>query len=266
MSTLTVRASSWGSLFDCAYKWEGEHLLGMRKASGLRAQLGTAIHAGTAAFDSAHLSGEKISIDDAAQVFVDSLANPTQEVDYDSDDLTIKDAQRIGLVLTSKYCSQIAPKMNYQSVEMPLEPMEINCGGDTIIRLTGTMDRARVVQTAGGKVINDLKTGARVVANGAVVIKGRSAQLGTYQLMSEATDGEQTFGAQITGLQTTSTAAIGVSEVFDAKKIMIGTDHQRGLIEFAAVMFRAGLFPPNPQSQLCSPKYCARWGTCIYHE
>ncbi|RTT90057.1 PD-(D/E)XK nuclease family protein, partial [Pseudomonas aeruginosa] len=26
------------------------------------------------------------------------------------------------------------------------------------------------------------------------------------------------------------------------------------------------LFPPNPQSPLCSPKYCPRWRTCPYHE
>lgn len=266
MSTLTVRASSWGALFDCAYKWEGEHVLGMRKASGLRAQLGTAVHAGTAAFDSARLAGEDISIDNAAQVFIDTLINPQQEVDFKSDDITLREAEKIGLTLTSKYCNQIAPKMNYLSVEMPLNPLQIDCGGGTIIRLTGTMDRARVVASANGKVINDLKTGARVVSDGVVIIKGRSAQLGAYQLMSENTDGEETVGAQITGLQTTAAAPVGVSVVFDAKKVMTGTDHERGLIEYAAVMFRAGLFPPNPQSQLCSPKYCARWSSCLYHE
>ena len=36
---LVVRASSWGALFDFAHKWEGEHLQGMRKPAGLRAQL-----------------------------------------------------------------------------------------------------------------------------------------------------------------------------------------------------------------------------------
>jgi hypothetical protein len=50
-SVFKVRASSWGRLFDCAYAWEGTHILGLKKASGLRAQLGTAIHASTAAFD-----------------------------------------------------------------------------------------------------------------------------------------------------------------------------------------------------------------------
>jgi len=265
MSEFKVRASSWGRLFDCAMAWEGEHILGMRKPSGLRAQLGTGIHAGTAAFDSGRLAGEPISLDDACEVFVHTLKNPEQDVDYRQDDLTVRDAEKIGLVLTVKYCTEIAPNMDYVSVEMPLEPLLIDCGGVTV-KLTGTMDRARVVRTAGGKVINDLKTGGRVIANGEVVVQGRSAQLGTYQIMSEQTDGEETFGAQITGLQTTAKAAVGVSRVFDAKKIMLGTEDEKGLIEYAAGMFKTGLFPPNPQSQLCSPKYCARWKTCMYHE
>ncbi|WP_050466337.1 PD-(D/E)XK nuclease family protein [Herbaspirillum chlorophenolicum] len=266
MSEIRVRASSWGSLFDCAYRWEGEHILGMRKASGLRAQLGTAVHAGTAAFDQATLSGTPISIDAAAGVFVETLHNPEQDVDYKQDDLTVRDGETIGLKLLARYCSIIAPSMDYQSVEMALEPLVIDCGGDILVRLTGTMDRARVARVDGRKIIPDIKTGARVIANGVVSTQGRAAQLGAYQLMSENTDGEPTDGAQIIGLQTTAAANVGVSRIFDAKRVMVGTDTEKGLIEYAAVMFQTGLFPPNPQSQLCSSKYCARWSKCMYHE
>lgn len=266
MSVFTARASSWGSLFDCAHRWEGDHMLKMSKPGGLRAQLGTAVHASTALFDQARLVGVSISPDDAAEAFMQTLHNPEREVDYTQDDLTVKDAERIGLVLHSKYCTEIAPHMNYQSVEMPLEPLVIDCGGDIHVRLTGTMDRARVIAAADGKVINDIKTGSRVITKGVVNVQARSAQLGTYQLMSEYTDNEPTVGAQITALQTTSLAPVGVSRVFDAKKIMLGTDDKPGLIQYAAAMFKSGLFPPNPQSQLCSKKYCARWNSCMYHE
>lgn len=267
-SVITVRASSWGSLFDCAHRWEADHLLKIRKPSGLRTQLGTAIHASTAAFDAARLAEQEITPDAAADVFIDKLHHPEYDVDYSQDDLTVKEAEKIGLTLHTKYCTEISPKMNYLSVEMPLQPMEIDCGGGVAIRLTGTMDRARVVKADDGKVINDLKTGRRLIASakGEVSIKGRAAQLGTYQIMSEATDGEPTVGAQITALQTTNAGLVGVSKVFDAKRVMLGTDSEKGLIEYAALMFRAGLFPPNPQSTLCDKKYCARWNTCIYHE
>ncbi|MBN9117495.1 MAG: PD-(D/E)XK nuclease family protein, partial [Pandoraea sp.] len=56
-SIYTVRASSWGALFDCSYRWEGIHLLKLRNVVGLRAALGTAIHAGTAVFDQSRLDG-----------------------------------------------------------------------------------------------------------------------------------------------------------------------------------------------------------------
>ncbi len=262
-----VRASSWGSLFDCAHRWEGEHLLGMRKPSGLRAQLGTAVHASTAAFDNGRLPGSSaVSADASADVFVNTLHHPEREVDYSKDDLSVKDAERIGLSLHTKYCFELSPMFSFKSVEQTLEPLDIDCGGGIVVRLTGTMDRARVAQTDGGIVIPDIKTGSRVIEKGVASIKGRSAQVGTYQLMYEHTEGVQTVGGQVLALQTSGKPQALASAVFDAKRVMVGTDTQKGLIEFAAEMFRSGLFPPNPQSMLCSSKYCARWDHCNFHE
>lgn len=266
-SVTSARASSWGSLFDCAFRWEGEHLLGMRKSAGLRAQLGTALHASTAKYDSSRLpGGDPISVDDAAGVFVDTLTHPDRDVDYAQDELTLRDAEKIGLSLHTSYCLDIAPRFQFQSVEATLKPLDIDCGNGTVVRLTGTMDRARVATTPAGPVIPDIKSGARVMERGAVVIKGRSAQLGTYQLMYEQEHLTPTAGAQVIGLHTSSKPSVGVSPVFDARRVMVGTDDSPGLIEIAAAMFRTGLFPPNPQSLLCSQRYCARWSTCAYHE
>lgn len=267
MSTYTVRASSWASVFDCAFKWEGEHLLGIRKPSGLRAHLGTSIHASTAAYDLGRLDGHPLSVDDAAGIFVDSLHKPDREVDFSQDDLDVRTAEHIGLKLHTAYCLDIAPRFHYVAVEAKLQPMEIDCGGGTVIRLTGSMDRARVTESIGGEhLISDLKTGSRVISDGVASIKGRSPQLGTYQLMYEQSEGVRTEGAQIIALQTNKTAQTAVSQVFDAKRVMVGDDNAPGLIEIAAQMFRSGLFPPNPSSHLCSEKYCARWSTCPYHE
>jgi hypothetical protein len=262
----SVRASAWANLFDCAYKFEGEQILGIRKAAGLRAQLGTAIHASTATFDKARILGFPVTIDDSASVFVDTLRNPERDVDYQQDDLSISDAEVIGLKLHTRYCADLSPRFNFQSVEALLQPMDIDCGSGMIVRLTGTMDRARVATTPAGAVIPDIKTGSRVIEDGQAKIKGRSAQLGTYQLMHERQTGELTAGAQVLALQTSSKPQVAASQVFDAKRVMIGTDTTPGLIEHAATMFRTGLFPPNPQSMLCSQKYCARWASCIYHE
>lgn len=260
-----VRASSFGNLFDCAYRFEYEQLMKMRTASSLRAWLGTSIHASTAAFDQAALSGDPISSNDAANVFTKTLWEPTEEVAKDPK-LTWRQAELIGLTLHARYCAEIAPAMHFESVEMKLKPLDVEAEG-VIIRLTGTMDRARVTRTgARKKVIADLKTGGRLIRDGVVSTKGRAAQLGTYQILSEYTDGEQTDGAQIMALQTSSTTLVGVSKVFDAKRHMIGTDEAPGLLEMAAKMFKIGLFPPNPQSVLCDKKYCSRWDVCKYHD
>ncbi|WP_347558535.1 PD-(D/E)XK nuclease family protein [Robbsia sp. KACC 23696] len=265
MSNITIRASAWGGFFDCAHKFEWEHLLKHRKAAGLRALLGTAVHAGTAAFDQARLQQAPILPDDAADAFVESLRTPEYDVDYKQDDLKLQEAERIGLTLVSRYCTTIAPQFDFIAVEMALEPLVIDCGGGTTVTLTGTMDRARVAATDDGVVIPDVKTGRAVVNKDGVSTKARAPQLGTYQLMYENTAKEPTVGSQIIGLGTTAAAPVGVSHVFDARTVMLGDGEQRGLIQYAAEMFRAGMFPPNPSSPLCSPKYCARWSTCLFH-
>lgn len=260
----TVRASSWGRLFDCAHAWEATHILGMKKPAGMRALLGTAVHAGTAAFDRARLEGVTCTPDDAAGVLVDELRNPAQEVDMGQDGLSIDEAERIALVVLVKYCAEIAPRFEYIDVETTLDPLNIDCGNGMTVRLTGTMDRARVAATEGGIVVPDVKTGTRVLVDGKAVTQGRAAQTGTYQLMYEATKKVSTVGSQIIALSTSSRPAAAVSPIFDARRVMVGEPDKPGLLEHAAAMFRTGLFPPNPSSVLCSPKYCARWSSCLF--
>lgn len=262
-----VRASAFGSLFDCGMRFEWETLMRKQRASSLRAWLGTSIHASTAAFDQAKLDGMPISADDAADVFQETLWNPTEDVDFKDPKLTPQQAEVIGLTLHARYCAEIAPLMNYESVEKKLKPMDIETEG-VIIRLTGSMDRARVVRAAKRhKIIADVKSGGRLIGvDGQVTVKARAAQTGTYQILSENTDGEQTDGSQIVALQTSSTPQIGVSRVFDAKSHLIGFDGQPGMLEMAGKMFKIGLFPPNPSSPLCDKKYCGRWNNCKFHE
>lgn len=265
--SLTVRASSWAGLFDCAYKWEGIHLLKMRNVVGLRAALGTAIHAGTAAFDTARLTGDTVTANDAAGVFVDKLRDPENEYDPSRDDLSVPEAERVGITLLTKYCFEVSPRYNFVAVEMETKPLDIDCGNGVTVRLTGTMDRARVRKGDHGVGIADLKSGSAAVQKGVAVTKGHSAQIGTYELLYEHTTGEQiTDDAEIIGLKTKGTAEIATGIVKNAKRVMVGTEDQPGLIEFAAEMFKSGRFYPNPKSLLCSANYCPRYATCHFHD
>ncbi len=265
--TVKVRASSWGKLFDCAYAWEGTHLLGMNKPSGLRAVLGTSLHASTAVFDTQRMAGGLgISVDDAAGVFVDHLRRPKGETDLRDEKLTVNEAERIGLTLHTKYCLDVSPRYDFAAVELETKPLDIDCGNGVVITLTGTLDRSRLVTGTDGVRIADLKSGARAVEKGVANIKGHAPQIGTYELLYEHSTGVPITGAaEIIGLKTSGKPEIRIGEITGAKARMVGTAETPGYIELASRMFRAGLFPPNPQSQLCAEKYCARWNRCTYH-
>lgn len=268
MSTVTtVRASSWGSLFNCAYQWEGVHLLGIKSVSGPRAQLGTAIHTSTAAFDAGRINGQPVSAFDAAELLIHTLRNPDREVNWKADDLTLLEAERIGLPLHSKYCFEVSPRYDFVAVELTTKPLEIDCGGGQIIRLTGQLDRARIKRDDNGIGIADVKTGGAAVSQGVAKTKGHAPQIGTYEILYEHTTGNAiTAPAEIIGLKTKGKPEVGTGEIQNARQMMVGTEEFPGLIQIGAEMFRTGLFPPNPQSFTCSAKYCPRWSTCPYHE
>jgi hypothetical protein len=268
MSTPTpfrVRASSWPEIFDCAHRFEGKHILGLTKPSGLRAQLGTAIHAGTAAYDAARMEGNSISPDDAAGFLVDTLRKPGQEVDYSQDDITLDDAERIGLILHTRYCTEISPKFEFIAVERTIDPFDIDCGNGIVVRLTGTMDRSRIRKSTNGKGIIDLKSGGAAVEKGHAKTKGHAPQIGVYEILEAASTGEPcTEPAEIIGLKTRGKPEVATGEIRGATAMMVGTEDSPGLIEYAAEMFRSGLFPPNPASLLCSKRYCPRFEKCRF--
>lgn len=266
-NVISVRASSWGSLFNCGYAWEGVHLLGMKSASSPRALLGTAIHASTAAFDASRINGSGLSAFDTAELFIESLRNPDYDVDWRGSDITLNQAETTGLTLHTMYCNEISPRYEFQAVELTTKPLEIDCGGGVVIRLTGQLDRARICKTGTGVGIADVKTGGASVSQGVAKTKGHAPQIGTYEILYEHTTGEPiTAPAHIIGLKTKGKAEAGIGEIRDAKQMMVGTEEFPGLIQIGAEMLRTGLFPPNPQSFTCSAKYCTRWSTCPYHE
>lgn len=272
---VSVRASSWTTLLDCAHRFEGVYDLKLSKPSGMRAQLGTAIHASTAIYDESRMNHAGITSSEAAVALVETLRHPDRDVDYTGSDLTITQAEKIGLTLHSKYCAEISPRYEFAAVELTTKPMEIDCGNGVTIRMTGTMDRARAIVGESGLKVGDLKsgrlavikdptdrTGKRLVAK----TKGHHAQIATYQILTEYTTGQEVMDeAEIIGLST-GTPAVATGEIHGARDILLGKDDQPGLIHYAAQMFKSGLFPPNPASQLCSERYCGRWNTCRFHQ
>jgi RecB family exonuclease len=260
---ITIRASSLAELFDCPARWEAKHLLGLRMPTSAAAQLGTAVHAGTAAFDASRLpGGSPVSADDAAGAVVDAIHRPEREVDWD--ETSPSDAERIALALHAKYCADIAPRQQYAGVEVLCERLELPELG---IALTGTTDRVR--ETPSGLGISDLKTGGRAVGtDGHAVTQGHAVQLGVYELLAEHAMGLAiTAPAQIVGLQTGKTPTaqrVGAGDVPNARAALVGAEERPGLLEHASRLLQSGAFYGNSKSVLCSAKYCPAHATCPF--
>lgn len=230
------------------------------------AHLGRATHEGTRVYDQHTIDNEPITPDDAEGAFVDFLQHPDEPVEHTSNDLPRKDAERIGRTLVNKYCRLVAPRYTYRAVEIRPEPLDIEVG-DVTIRLTGQLDRTRVQGVKGGIGISDLKTGKRAVDTKLnATIKGHGMQLGVYELLAEHCLGDPVvLPATIIGMQTTGPARIGIGTFNNPRAGLIGTEENPGLIQMAAQMLKTGMFPPNPRSMLCHPRYCPRWKECPYH-
>lgn len=266
---LSVRASSLAGLFDCAYRWEGAQVLGLRRPASGAMALGTAIHKSTAVYDDARLQRRPIKPDEAAGALVDHLRHPGEDVQWTDDDPTPKEAERIGLGLHARYCTQVSPQLEFLAVELDVGSLTIDVPEQSAkVRLTGHLDRSRVVRGSTLPRIADIKTGKRAASkDGTAATEGHGLQLGVYQILAEARLGQPVDEqGEIIGMQTSSAGYIGRSQIRGPKAQVLGDENTPSLIEIAASMLRTGYFPPNPKSMTCGEKYCARWSRCPYHE
>lgn len=259
---VTIRASSFGSLFDCPARWIAIHLEGRRVPQNGKAALGSAIHAGTAVFDTERLAGQVASVNAAMDAAADSIRNPRGETDWEGEQ---DKAESVALSLTSKYCREESPKHEFVAVEASVESLHIT---DLDIILNGTTDR--VGKTEEGYGIRDIKTGKQAVGtDGKAKTSGHAAQMGVYELVAEAATGlPMKAPAQIIGLQTNLTPdkqRIGTGDIVGAKEVLLGDDENTGLLVTAAKLVH-GEIPPwgNPKSMMCHNRYCPSFNTCFW--
>jgi RecB family exonuclease len=259
MHEFKLRASSIGDLFDCAKRWEARNVLNIRTPSSGAAHLGTSIHAGAGAYDASAIEGAQISIDDATGVLIDTLYTKTEEVIWD-DDINPKKSEPIARKLLSGYCETVAPAHEYIAVESRCNDLTIDIDG-VLLTLTGTVDRVRNENGALG--ISDLKTGKTAVAtDGTVAARKHAVQLGAYEILAQHSIGiPMNADAEIIGMQTNGKARIGSGLIERPRDLLL---NDGGVLEMAASIMKAGLFPPNPRSMLCSERFCPAWKTCAY--
>lgn len=263
-SLVRIRASSLSELFDCPARWEAKHIKGLRLPTSGAAQLGTAVHAGTALFDQSRISQAGLTIDDCIGGVVDAIYKPEADVDWS--DSSPKEAEQIATALHKKYCTEISPRFEFADVEAECESLDIP---DLGIRLTGTTDRIYYDDSTGEYGIADLKTGKSAVgSDGVVKTAGHAAQMAVYELLAEQATGKRIDApAKIFGLQTAKTEAarrVGVGEIHGAKELLVGSEHESGLLEIASGFLKSGTFFGNPRSTLCNKAYCPAYHMCRF--
>jgi hypothetical protein len=272
-----VRASSWGDLFDCAYRWYWKNIEGVRGPTRSAMVAGSAVHKGTDVYDREIMDGFAGSVNAAVEAASAYASAPTnedgsaQEVDWSDDEgMSRGETVDMAVKLTAKYCQVVAPAMKYDAIEVKCNALDVTTEAGTV-RLTGTTDRVRVYDN-GSKGIQDFKTGGKAVegitsGQPRAVTKGHHLQVGAYTLMTEQETAQRLTGpGAILGFQTNSKLHIAEGRIDEPKRALIGRDGQPGLIEIAAGMLTSGIFPPNPKSVLCSRKWCPAYDRCAYHE
>ena len=97
-----------------------------------------------------------MTADDTAEVLLQYIKDPGQEVDWTGSN--IEKAATIALGVHTRYCHEVAPTHTYQHVEETLTDLAIQWDElDIEIILSGTLDRSYIKD---GKIgIADLKTG-----------------------------------------------------------------------------------------------------------
>ena len=272
-----VRASSVAEFFDCPLRWATKHLDGQTLPASSAARIGTAVHRSTGEYDASRLvdkDGQYLSIDDTADVIVETIRNPDEEVDWGG--LKLDKAIEIGIGCHVTYCNEIGADADYTAVEAALEELPIDVplrdGGELQIILTGTLDRIRRecsevmvdeiprIQERFG--IADIKTGARAMSQSP---SRHKAQIGVYELLAyHSLAVDISLPGQIIALQTSANYDAGTKDVENAQAALVGDPENPGLLSFMAEMLASGSFYGNASSFLCSEKYCPAWKHCRF--
>lgn len=261
---VTIRASSFSTLFDCPARWIAIHREGRRTPQASTAALGTAIHAGTAVFDTDRVNGVTPSLSAAEDAAIESIHTPREETVWD-DGSTIAKAEIVARSITNRYCTLESPKHEFVAVEASVEALHLT---DLAIVLTGHVDRVRAIDGQYGIV--DLKSGKTAVGtDGRARSHGHAAQLGVYEIVAEQATGlPVSLPAQIIGLQTNLTPEkqrIGTAEIVDAREPLIGDENHTGLLHIAARIVHGDIEAwGNPKSMMCVERYCPNFKTCFY--
>jgi len=257
LTTFNLRPSSIGGFHDCAFRFFNIHLLGIRSWSGYAAVRGTAVHKGAEViWKEAIKAGEKkfsltTAKDAAAQAVEEEVTNDEREVrffDFETKEGAIDDAVK-GVEV---YARDITPE-----VEIPAKvETYLKAKIDDDITINGTFDAF----TSDGTIV-DIKTTGRKAVPAKYI-----DQMSVYARLAQANGLEPNMKYQIQNvvfLKNDTVAHLFEREV-DIPSAQRKIDDIVKRVKWYKKHPDDGhiAFPANPNSYLCSEKYCPVFDTC----
>lgn len=265
MSEIKIRPSMASSYPDCPlraitraypelFEAAGFHL--NRTGTSIAAAVGTGVHAGAATTLTSIITDGVLSPEDeATDAAIEAMRGGLSEAEeVITDDITpnVMTAEKQVLRMLRVYRSQVAPTLTPMKVELRLEA-DLSDG----FYLSGQAD----LVTIGPNGIDDTKTGA--------ADRVHMAQLGSYSLIFrshgyEVTQLRQTFIPR-TSIKKPQAEAVISSYPVDVAEIVAEATIERIKTDVTTMVETGDPFriQANPNSSLCSAKWCSAYGTRI---
>lgn len=268
-----VRASSFKEMFDCPHRWYGNNILKIKRPSNFKAHVGSSVHKALEIHDLAKLTGKSFLksptalMKQAMKGYEFALKNPQYEI-LPPEAKDVEAMTKVGKALIERYCQEIAPNYNFSHIELKCKTLKIEVG-NVILEITGTIDRIyqEEIELINRYGIADIKTGGMAVnAQNEVEVVAHKAQLGVYEILAEHTldNIKVDADAHIIGLQTNTKARVAIGKTKSARDVVLGTEHEIGMLGNAGKLLEHQIFFGNPSSMMCGEKYCPMYKTCKY--
>lgn len=275
---LFIRPSSIGGFFDCNARWAAIHLDKMKSMTGSKAHIGNSIHKATEKADLIRLDNKEITkevIELVEHTAVETFNNLDQDIELDDKDRI--DGEQIARNVSKKYAKEVAPNLVVAASELSVSYGDAIEFTDLNITIGGTVDL--VLQNKQGLFIADKKTGKTAVdSSGWVNAAKYRLQIGAYEILADHFLRKNGFD----GI-TTDSLIIGMTTAKTEANQRIGFGYTRGSQEHvvkALKFIRSAVdnaenakrddelfsdhFAENPNSFMCSEKYCPRFKQCSF--
>ena len=264
----TLRPSSIGSFINCNYQWYNTHIMNVQSIPNARATLGSSIHKSAEVIwlDAINKGKKDLNLTMAVDAAVEEYHELLKLDDPQFDDNENKDTIEKEVIQgTTKWVEDIAPNVD---IPIAVEKFyETPVDNPIFTRVAGSIDYV------GANSIHDIKTSRKKPT-----LKNYDLQQATYAILREKNGetidtikiqsvilGKKEIKAEVYDLIQDSTDHFKtIEDIKKQTKYIINNILQKSKLLQSDKIDPKIIFTGNPNSFLCSNKYCALYDTCPF--